>query len=418
MFKNYICAIDIGSSKISAVLARLEKKRLTELYFETSGSKGLKAGAITDSIELTGCIERLLKKLKAVSGINIKVVYANISGQDIIAKHSRAILPLAERGNKVITLSDIYKANDTARVLGSSLEEEIIHQLPYGYAIDSQSDIINPLGLYSHRLEVDMFLICAKMSSVQSLIRAINQAGYEAKDLLFSGIATSRVVFGKEIKDGVSCLCDIGSDITELLIFKEGLLKSVNILPHGGDDLTAEISEALKIPFELADEIKKTNSSIGDPSLIDEDRQILIKKNNAYKPVKQKMVSEIITAKANAFCRDIKGVIEKTMPVNRVNNFVVTGRAVLLDGFMETLENTLGVSVKLGRINNPEINALANRYEVLAGQKYLAYITPLGMICQVRHLGDPYFLPIDHQPNPNLFLRLMNRAKEVYQEYF
>lgn len=418
MFKNYICGVDIGSSKVSAVLAKLDKKRITDFYFETVDSKGVKAGAIIDSIELTACIERLLKKLKTGSGINIKLVHANISGQDIIVKHSRAILPLAERGNKVITLSDVYKANGMARILGSNLEEEIIHQMPYSYSIDSQGDILNPLGLYSHRLEVDLFLISAKMSSVQSLIRVINQAGYEIKDLFFSGIATSRAVFGKEIKDGVNCLCDIGSDITELLIFKEGLLKSIEILPQGGDDLTREISAALKIPFELAEEVKKSHSSIGDFSLIDEGKEILIKKNNIYKPIKQKVVSEIVTAKAKSLCQNIKDAVEKTLPVNYLNNFVVTGRPVLLDGFLETLENGLGVSVKLARINNPEIARLVNKYEALSGQKYLAYITPLGIICQITQLEDPYFLASNHQPAPNLFLKFLNRAKEVYQEYF
>jgi len=418
MFKNYICGIDIGSSKVSAVLAKLDKKRVTDLYFETVNSKGIKEGAVTNSIELTGCIERLLNKLKTESGINVKVVYANISGQDIIAKHSRAILPLAERGNKVITLSDIHKANDMARILGSNLEEEIIHQMPYSYAIDSKDNILNPLGLYSHRLEVDLFLICARMSSVQSLIRVINQAGYEVRDLLFSGIATSRAVFGKEIKDGVSAICDIGSDITELFIYKEGLLKSIEILPQGGDDLTREISVALKIPFELAEEVKKSHSSIGDSSLIDEDKEILIKKNNIYKPIKQKIVSEIVTAKAKQLCLNIKEAIEKTLPCNHLNNFIVTGRAVLLDGLLETLENNLGVSVKLGRIKDQEISRLVNHYEALSGQRYLAYITALGIICQIIRSEAPYFLPPHHQPSRNLLLRLLNRAKEVYQEYF
>jgi len=176
MLSSYICAVDIGSSKIAAVVAETKGKHFSNIYFESIPSKGVKRGVIVDSIELMGCVGKALKNLKAKSGINIKYVYANISGQDITTKHSRAIIPLAERGNKVITLYDIRRVNEQARILGSSLEEEIIHQIPFGYSIDSAENVVNPLGLYSHRLESDLYLICAKLSSIQSLGRVINQA--------------------------------------------------------------------------------------------------------------------------------------------------------------------------------------------------------------------------------------------------
>ena len=418
MLNNYICAVDIGSNKISAAVAVIRKRRIKNLFFETIASKGIKRGAITDSVELIGCIERLLKGLKAKSGINIKVIYANICGQDIITKHSHAILPLAERGNKVITLSDIQRVNNEARILGSSLEEEIIHQIPFSYSIDSKSDILQPLGLYSHRLEVDLYLVCAKMSSVQSLARVTSQAGYEIKDLFLSGIATSKIVFNKEIKEGTNVLCDIGSDITELLIFREGLLKGIEIMPLGGNDLTLGIQEALKLSFELAEDVKRTHCSIGDYNSIQEDKEILIKKNNIYKPIKQKLLLEILTSKAKFICQSIKERLEKALPSNQVDNFVALGKTVLLEGFLETLENTLGIPVKLGRISNPEIVQLINKDDALSGSKYLTYITALGIISQVLQDENVYLSSANQPLSRNFFLKIINRAKEVYEEYF
>ena len=227
MLNNYICALDIGSSKISACVVKIQKRRISDLYLESAASKGVKDGVITDSISLISSIEKLIKSLKAKSGVNIKFLQANISGEDILTKHSRAIIPLAERGNKVITVSDMQRVNEQARVLGSSLDEEIIHIIPSSYSIDSKSNISNPLGLYSHKLEVDLFLICGKLSSVETLSRVVNQAGYEIRGLSFSGLATSRAVFDKASKEGLSVFCDIGSDITEILIFRDGLLKDI-----------------------------------------------------------------------------------------------------------------------------------------------------------------------------------------------
>jgi len=417
MLNNYICALDIGSSKIAACVARIKKKRVESLFFESMPSKGVREGAIVDSIELVNCLSKLMKNLKAKSGINIKVLYANISGHDIVTKHSRAIVPLAERGNKVITIPDIERVNEEARILGSSLEEEIIHMTPSSYTIDSKSSVVNPLGLYSHRLEVDLYLTCGKLSSIQSLSRAVNQSGYEIKRLFFSGLGTSKAIFTREFNEGINLFCDIGSDITEILVFKDGVLSDIEILLLGSNNLTTQIQDALEIPFDLAEDIKRSYGAVGDPAGLDEDKEILVKKSNLYKPIKQKLVSEIITSGVKSICAKIKDCVDKKVANYEVSNFVVVGRTVLLEGFIETLENTLSIPVKLGRISNPQILSLVKEDSALSGQKYLMYLTALGMLCEAIE-GRPPAASFASQPPKNIILRSINRFKELYQEYF
>jgi len=417
MLNSYICALDIGSSKIAASVALIQRKRITEIFFDSVASRGIKHGVIVDSIDLVDALSGLMKGLKAKSGIKIKFLNVNISGQDIITKHSRAIAPLAERGNKVITLSDIQNVNEQARILGSSLDEEIIHAMPSSYSIDSKSHILNPLGLYSHKLEADLYLVCAKGSSVQSLSRAINQSGFEIKNLFFSGLVTSKAVFNKELGEGINLFCDIGSDTTELLLFDSKLLRDVKILSIGGDDLTLRLQEALKIPFDLAEEIKRSHAIIGEPQQISDDKEILVKRSDLYKPIKQRLVSEIVTCAAKSICTNIKEAIEKKIPCYEVNNFVVGGRAVLLEGFIETLENTLSIPVRLGRISNPRILSFVKEDSALSGLKYLTYLTSLGMVCEALEDKTLGFLPVK-QPLGNILPRVINRFKDIYQEYF
>lgn len=417
MLNNHICAVDIGSSKISAVLAQIKNKHISRLFFESGFSKGIEKGMVVDSVELIQALEQVLKNLRVKSGINFKLVYANLSGKDIITKHSRAIIPLAERGNKVVTISDIQRANEQARILGSSLEEEIIHQIAYGYSIDSKENIIQPLGLYSHKLEVDLYLVCAKLSSVQTLSRVISQSGFEAKNLFFSGIATSKAVFGPELEEGINLFCDIGGDITEILIFNAGLLKEIKVLLIGGNDLTEEIGNVLKIPFELAEDVKKSHFISAGSELSREDKEILIKKDNIYKPIKQKIISEILTSKVKSIAETIKGAVEKESGCSHIKNFVVAGRVVLSEDFLEIFEATLGIPVRLARIVNPELSVLANKEPALSGQKYLNYLTSLGMILQVIQ-GEGLFAAKPSLPSNNLFFKAVNKAKEVYQEYF
>jgi len=414
---SYICAIDIGSNKIAASLAQVRKNRIENIFFDTITSSGVKEGVIIDAMELITCLTKILKSLKTKSGLKIKFIHVNFSGKGISTKHSHAIIPLAERGNKVITSTDITNANEQARILGSSLEEEIIHVIPSGYSIDSKSNVINPIGLYSHRLEVDLFLVCVRLSSLQSLSRTVSQTGYEIKNLSFSGLATSKAVFSKEEKMGLSVFCDVGSDITELLVFKDGLLQDIQILPLGGSSLTFQLSEGLKINYELAEDIKRSYGVIGDANSIPEDKEILVKKDEFYKPIKHREVAQMITNASRLICTQIKEVVERKAALHEIDHFVMVGKTLLTDGFIEMMENVIGMPVKIGRINNPEIAPLLKEHSDLSGQKYLTYLTCLGMICEDlenKTVGNLSLV----KPAQNLVIRAINRFKEVYQEYF
>jgi len=415
--KSYVCALDIGSNKISAALAQIRKNKIENIFFDVMPSAGVKEGVIVDATELVICLTKILKNLKSKSGLKIKYVHTNFSGKDISTKHSRAIIPLAERGNKVITSTDVASANEQARILGSSLEDEIIHVIPSSYSIDSKSNVISPIGLYSHRLEVDLYLICAKLSSLQTLSRAVSQAGYEIGNLSFSGLATAKAVFAREEKRGMSVFCDVGSDITELLIFKDGLLQNIQVLPIGGNSMTQQLCEGLKINFELAEDIKRSYGIIGQTDNILEDKEILVKKDEFYKPIKQKEVAQIATNSCRLICTQIKEVVEKKIALHEIDNFIMTGKTLLTDGFIEMMETVLGIPVKIGKVKNPEISSIVKENSDLTGQKYLTYLTCLGMICEDlenKVVGSSALV----KPAKNLLIKTINRFKEVYQEYF
>ncbi len=417
MLNDYVCALDIGSSKIAGVLARVKNNKITNIYLDTFPIRSVKKGVVVDSVALIGSVTKILKNLRQVSGIKVRSVTVNISGQDIVTRHSKAVIPLVDRGNKVVTLSDMHKVTEQARILGSSLEDEIIHTIPLNYSTDSKLQILNPLGLYSHRLEVDLYLVCARLSSVQTINRIVSQAGYEVKDVYFSGIATSKAVFGSYSRDGLNVICDIGSDTTEILFFREGLLSDIQILSFGGNNMTERISEALKIPLELSEDIKRSYGYIGNPDDIAQDKEILVKKGETYSPIKQRFFCEILNSYAGEMCAGIKDAVEKSSPLYQINNFIVTGRSLLLDGFIEKLESVFGSPVKLGRITNLELISLIKENIELSGQKHLNYITALGMVLKSLEESPVGILPL-HRPAKNLFLKTYYKIKDVYQEYF
>jgi cell division protein FtsA len=371
-----------------------------------------------DAVDLSDSLSKLLNKLKAKSGINIKSVYINIYGQDITTKHSHATIALAERGNKIVTPRDMQRLVEEARILGSGLEEEIIEQMPVGYRIDDQDNIINPLGLYGHALGVDLYLICAKSSYIQTVSRLMRNIGYDVRRLFLSGMAISKIIFRPEqLKKGCKIFVDIGSDLTQIYLFKENMLRNIGILYSGGDELTYELARTIKAPFELAEDIKKSYASIGEYEG-PEDKQVMIKKDADYNPVSQRLICEVVTAKAAVLIESIKNSVAGMVSQSEsIESFMVGGRTVLLDGFLEMMETALGLPVKMIRFFNREYFAPAQCESVESAPRFLNFAATLGLIHQAFESARNRRLlrPLSHL---NPVRRAITRAREIYQEYF
>lgn len=415
--RSAVCALDIGSSKIAGCFAGINRRQISGIWFGQVPSSGVRDGVIVDPAELVGCIGTLMKDLRRQSGLTVNGIFTSIPANEVIIRHSRAIIPLTERGAKLINEQDLRQARQQARILGSNLDEEIMHAIPVSYTVDSRNSVLNPLGLYGHKLEVDLLLVCAKTATVQNLDRVVHQAGYEIEDIFFSGISSSTAVFDPGLRQGSTVLCDIGSDTTEIMVFHNGLLRDVDVLSSGGNQLTSALRDSLKIPWELAEEIKKSYGAVGSHDHIAEDKEILVKKSNLYKPIKQRAVAEIVHTEAQRMCMLIRDMVEKKIPCHEVGHFVAVGRTALLEGFIELLEETLAVPVNLGSLDNPRIVSAVKDQHDLSGPHKMQYLAALGIICEALYgpsdAGNPEF-----SPSRNPLVNAAKTLRAVYQDYF
>ena len=419
MFTRYICGLDIGSSKVAAALAVLTRGTISGLFFEVAESRGVSKGCVVDSVELVEVVSRVLKGLKAKSGVSVKSLHANISGQNIVTKHSRSIIPLAERGNKMITALDIEKVVQQAFILGSTIEEEVLHQIPVSFCVDHKANIANPAGLFGHKLEVDLYLICARLAAVQTIAYAINQAGCDVEEISVSGLATCEAVFDDGFRSGNNILCDIGADFTELVFVRDGALRSLHILPMGGADLARAITEGLSVSEDLTRQILSSYGTVDDHPALDQDQdqQMLVRSDTGFQPVSRKQVAGILNAKTASLCLFLKDVIEKEISLSEVRRFVLCGRTALQEGFIEMVESRMGIPVEFARILESRIASLTAHHPGLSGRKYLTFATALGMVCKELTGYTPKTV-VKPKLSHNPLVRTVHKLKEVYQEYF
>lgn len=408
---RHICGLDISASKVALVLAALDSRlKVNYADFQAVESRGFKRGGVVDVAALAECIQRVINSAQSKSNCKIREVCVNINSSLIKSRYSHGAIALAERTSKVVSGSDILRANNQAHLLGLKLDEEVLHEFVTGYRVDEQSRIKNPLGLYAHKLESELLIIAIDTVNVENIKKVVNQAGLDIQLMAFDGIALSYALLSAEDKNNGCVLIDIGKELTQILIFNEGTLKDGVVLALGSDDIDRALSEKLKVPLELAQDLKKSYAQALSADIKDNDT-VMVKRLDSYRPISRKLISSITEEKVKDMLAKISRKLEGLNGIDCVRRGAVfTGMTVLLDGFLETAESVLGLRVSMGQLTSGSLK------EQAPSPKIHTYLTAIGLVrfgIDSLHKTKPF-----PALESGLLGRALNRFKEIYQEYF
>jgi len=253
-----ITGIDIGATKISAVTAQADGAgSLTVLAHVTQPSAGISKGVFLDLHEATSSVSKVLKKLKEKLPNGLGDIYANISGETVKGVLSKGMIPISLRGREV-TKADMNKCINVASTIHLPIDREIIHKVVHKFSVDDQTWIENPLGLYASRLSCEVYIITAGVNHIQNIYKCINNAGYDIKDVVFTGIADSEAVLSAEDRSNGAVLLDMGATLTNVIIFYGGAIQSIDVIPAGCRDISSNFQDSIA----LNEIISKTKSDI------------------------------------------------------------------------------------------------------------------------------------------------------------
>lgn len=417
--EKMICGLELGAGRLKAAAGILDKKgSILRLEYADIKSEGINNGFISDISKLTFLLKQLIGSLEQKIGRRIKRVYVSAKNRDIVFRESEASLPLSERGNKIITASDLSLLNAQARSLSLKMEEDIIHDFALNYVLDDCNRVENPRGLSAHKLSVKLHLIVDKVVNIENTLRLLSQAGLETEEIVFSGLAASLAVLEDSEKQKGCVLVDIGASATELLVFKNGIPDSLDSLDYGGDDITKAVSGAFELNLALAQELKDSHGAAISNDIA-ESEEVIIKKDAGYYPIKRRLISASIERSLTQFFSRLKEKISLNQSLKGLDYCVVmVGGTSLLDGFLELAEQVLGVGVRLGI---PRVQAAIedqNKFKVSFSHRAVIYATAIGLIQYGANAARRNKLAIFKSKDNNLITHIAGRVKDIYSEYF
>jgi len=260
-----VLAIDIGSTKICAIIARIEDNHsIAIIGAGTSKAQGLKRGNITNIELASKSIKSAVDDAKRVAATDVKNAIVSISGNYTKSLNSNGIVNIQ---NKEISFKEIERVMQTSLYNANIPNEyEVLHALPYNFKVDDQDFIEDPLGMNAARLEVETHIITTQKSNLNNLKKAVRGAGVEVQNVILSGYASSISILNEDEKELGVCVIDLGGNTSNMTIHSGSSIRHNNFLGVGSNHVTNDLSMALHTPLSVAENIKINYGSLLTPS--------------------------------------------------------------------------------------------------------------------------------------------------------
>ncbi len=254
MDEPIIVGIDIGTSKICTLVARVEDgSNLRILGVGIEPSQGLRKGTVVDLNAAALAVSRAIEKAERTSGFEINAALVSVAGSHVSSINSRGVVGIT---GGIVDIEDIDRALDAAQAVAIPHNREIIHVIQRGFIIDGQDGIRTPIGMHGYRLEVEAHIITASASTIENLRQCVAASGIEISQFVLNPLASAEVVLSETERQMGVVVVDIGGGTTDMAIYIDGDVWHTMVLAVGGNHVTSDIAHGLRLPINQAEDIK------------------------------------------------------------------------------------------------------------------------------------------------------------------
>jgi len=342
-----IVGLDVGTTKICAVIGEVFEDRIDIIGIGTHPSIGLKKGVVVNIESTVHSIRMAVDQAEEMAGCEINTVCVGIAGSHIKGFNSPGIVGIK---NREIRQDDINRVIDAARAVNLSQNQQIIHVLPQEFMVDDHTGIQDPLGMTGVRLVTNVHIVTGDTTSIHNLVMCCNRAGLDVADIVLESLASANAVLSREEMDLGVGLLDIGGGTSDLAIFSGGTIKHTYELGLGGNNLTNDLSVGLRTPFQEAERLKSLYGS-ALTSMINGDNTIEVPTVGDRKPrkVKQRIMGEILEPRIEEMLIILNQEMIDSSYKDRLNaGVVICGGTALLDHIVDLAEQIFDLPVRIG----------------------------------------------------------------------
>ncbi|RKX31397.1 MAG: cell division protein FtsA [Candidatus Zixiibacteriota bacterium] len=345
-----ITGIDIGTNNIRTVITDVsEEGGPVFLGYGIAPASGLRRGVVINMEKTVQSISKSVEEAEIMASVHIESSVAGIAGDHIRSINSHGVIAVSRSDNEIGD-RDVSKAIEAASAIAIPADREIVHVLPQEYTIDEQSGIKNPVGMTGVRLEVEVHIVTAAVTSAKNIYRSLERCEIDVEHLVLQSLASSYAVINDSEEEMGVVLIDIGGDLTDVAVFFDGSIRHTGVVPLGGKNVTNDIAIGLRTSVEQAEQLKKSYGS-ALTSLVDADEMMEVPGTMGRKArtLSCNVLASIIEPRMEEILSLAAREIKKANPPDALAaGAILTGGGAMLPGVVELAEQILDMPVKIG----------------------------------------------------------------------
>jgi len=352
--KKYVAAIDLGTTKVVALVGEKTENGINIISFREAPSKGIMRGEVVNIQSVLDSLNPILSEIKEETSLPIKEVYVGIAGQNIRCE-TNSNRRLRGKSDDLITEKEIQEMEKEmfhSRVVPG---EEVLHIIPQFYNVGEYLGQTNPVGMRGNQIEANYKLFIGKTGSAEASKLVIQRTGMNLKKLILEPVASAKAVLSEDETEMGVAVIDIGGGTTDLLIYEENVIRHAAVVPFGGNSITEDIRQGCGVSQRNAEQIKiQYGTSCADYA--PENKIVAIPGIGGREPreVSFKFIASIIEARMEEIVEAVMYEIDKSGYADRLQaGIVITGGGSGLSGLASYIKQKTGYDT---RIASPDKN--------------------------------------------------------------
>ncbi len=373
MSKYIITALDIGTTKICAVIASYtEDSKLEVKGIGWSESEGIDKGVVKDIQAASESIRKALEDAETQSKCNADNIFMGITGEHIRSINTIGRISISgSLGNEPSEIQQEHvtqvldDAKKSIRIQKGMERLEILHGIPQFYEIDGQDSIQNPINMSGFHLTAHVNIILADITAIRNLKKCVEIAGYEINEIVLEHLACSLSIL-TDVEKKLGCvLIDLGGGTSDISIFYQNSLYSTYVVPTGGNNVTNDLAIGLRTTPKFAEYLKIEYGDCQSQS-VDENQEVIVEGISGRSSTSQKTrhIAMIIQHRMDEILSQCyKAAVQNYLPDRLTAGVVLTGGGSLIKNTSDLATTIFNLPVKIGRPDTSKLSGPVSRME-------------------------------------------------------
>ncbi len=347
--EKIVACLDIGTTKVVCLIARIEGEKIDILGYGYRRSEGIIAGAIVDMKLAQKSISEAVYNAEKMAGFNIDRLVVALSAAQT---HSQKKLVKSKIASDMVKNVDITNLTHNLRQNYRQNNREIIHLIALQYKIDNSSPVQNPRYMIGEILSARFHIISAALTTTRNIESCLNKCQISVYNYICKPYSSALAALNEGDFQLETLVINIGGNNASYCIILANKLVHTGNFSMGGNHITKDIAAVLNINFRTAQNIKHLNNSLILNPI--EEREIINTKASDFDVIDfsktaKKDLKEIIIARLEEILEGVRlDIVKSGYNILSINNIVVGGGEANLVGVEGVVSNIFKKPAKVG----------------------------------------------------------------------